>query len=451
MGKETIGRIPPQNLDAEQSVLGSMMIDRVALERGLETLAPAMFYRDAHAVIFKALRGLVKQNSPVDIVSLQEILRKNNRLEVAGGTEYLMALLDAVPSAANIDYYAGIVAEKYKARRIIEQCSATVAALYKGEDPDVALSRHVSQALDLDRAHSGVQIEHVQGWIEKAYNWAEERNNNPGAVTGIPTGIGRLDRMTGGYQLGQLIVKAARPSMGKTAGMLQDAMFAALKGFPTVIFSLETSKLRLAIRMLARAAGVNMGAMRKGRLYEDDWGRMARALPLFDESRLPLYISDDDLHANSIPLVARRCVQQLGMKFMCVDYLSLIQSDKKETREQEVGAVTKMLHRTAINLNIAVEVLAQLNRVVEQGKDARPQLHHLRESGQIEAESDLVIGIYNPKLEDDPDSPLERDAEYIVMKQKDGATGTVPLTWNPTTQTFRDRNSREEPTPWWAE
>jgi len=438
-------RIPPQNLEAEQSVIGSMLIDKNAIIKGVEFLRPDSFYRDAHRFIFEAILELFDRGEPVDLVTVTETLRKAGKLEAVGGSVYVADLINSVPTAANIDYYARIVEEKATLRRLIDAGTQIVQNAF--DEPE-----NVDQILDhaektifniaLKRVHEGFHkidevLKRVLDRIDRLYGKKEH-------ITGIPTGYADLDNLTAGFQNSDLIIIAARPSVGKTALALNMAQNVAIKyNIPVAIFSLEMSKDQLAQRMLCSEAEIDALRLKTASLPDTGWKKLTRALAKLSEA--PIYV-DDSATATSMEIRAkcRRLKLEKGLGVVIIDYLQLMSGRGRiENRVQEISEIARSLKTLARELEIPVIALSQLSRAVEQRTDRIPRLSDLRESGEIEQTADVVIFIHREDYYN-PQSDRGNIAEIIIAKQRNGPVGTVELVFRKDIAKFCSKESRYE-------
>ncbi|MCL5102564.1 MAG: replicative DNA helicase [Armatimonadetes bacterium] len=441
-----IDKVPPQNLEAEQSTLGSMMIERMALEKGLEMLRAEDFYRPNHQEIFDALTSLSERDEPADLITLQEELRKRGRLEDCGGTEYLMALADAVPTAANVEHYAKIVEQKSILRKLIAAGTEIIGmAQHEDEEVDVITDRAERLIFGVAQRRLGEYFRPITPLVMQTWEWIDRRYHDKGEASGVATGYTRLDHMTSGLQPGDFVIIAARPSMGKTALALNIATNAALKSKQTVaLFSIEMSAEQLVQRMVCSQARANAHRLRTGYFQDAEWDRLAKASSeLWDA---PMYIDDTtDLTALAMRAKCRRLKAEHGLGLVVVDYLQLMRSNRNiENRVQEISEIARSLKSLGRELKVPVIALSQLSRAVERREDKRPMLSDLRESGSIEAEADMVMLLFRPEyyvvreVEDtasvsgedgsafDPDKKPET-TEIIIAKHRNGPTGTVKL------------------------
>ncbi|MGC8863051.1 MAG: replicative DNA helicase [Armatimonadota bacterium] len=441
------GRVPPQNIDAEQSTLGSMMIDRTALEKGLEILRAEDFYRPAHQEIFDCYAALAERDEPCDLITLQEELRRRGKLEDCGGTEYLMALVDAVPTAANIEHYARIVEQKSILRRLIAAGTEIIAmAQNEEEDVEAITDRAERLIFQVAQRRLGEYFRPITPLVMQTWEWIDRRYHDKGEASGVPTGFVKLDHMTSGLQPSDLIIVAGRPSMGKTALALDIAVHAAVSRKLTVaIFSIEMSAEQLVTRMLCAQARANAHRLRTGYFQDEEWDRLAKAANLLWEA--PIYIDDTtDITTLAMRAKCRRLQAEHGLGLVVVDYLQLVRSQKNlENRQQEISEIARGLKALARELKVPVIAVSQLSRAPEKREDRRPMLSDLRESGSIEAEADLVALLYNPEyyvrkeVEDteavrgkegaeyDPEKRHVEPTEVIIAKHRNGPTGTVKL------------------------
>lgn len=417
-------RVPPQNIEAEQSVLGSMLLDRNALIAATEILEAGAFYHDSHRVIFQAMIDLYNRAEPVDTVTLCEELRSHHQLEGVGGASYIAELSNAVPTAANVEYYARIVHEKSVLRRMLEASATIAKEVYDSEDEvDVLLDRAEKAIFDIAERRGEKQYAGLRDILVETFEHIEMLHSQKGEVVGVPTGFKDLDRMTSGFHPAELIILAARPSQGKTTLCLNIAMHAALEAkVPVALFSLEMAKVQLAQRLLCAEANVNAHRLRTGYLRDEDWPRLSRAFGRLSEA--PIYIDDSpNLSIMEVRARARRMKSEHDIGLVVIDYLQLMHvKGRAENRQQEISEISRGLKALARELNAPVLALSQLNRQVEQRQDHRPQLSDLRESGAIEQDADLVSFIYhNPERENDS------LVDIVVAKQRNGPTGSVQL------------------------
>ncbi|MGI6607258.1 MAG: replicative DNA helicase [Peptococcia bacterium] len=421
-------KLPPYNLEAEQAVLGSMMIDKEAVYIALEVLQPEDFYKEAHQILFTTIVGLEAKGDPVDMVTLTEELHRLNEVEKVGGIGYVAEVANVVPTAANARHYAEIVAEKSILRKLIRVSTNIANRCYEDqEETRELLDNAEKMILEIadERNFSGlVPLKQVLGeTLEKI----EYMSGNKGNITGIPSFFADLDSMTSGWQPSDLIILAARPAMGKTSFGLNMAQNAALKAKkPVAVFSLEMSKEQLVQRIMSSEAMIDQHKLRTGRLMDEEWVRLTKASqPL---SMAELYIDDTPaISVLELRAKARRLKAEKGLSLIVIDYLQLMQVGKRsENRQQEISEISRSLKALARELNVPIIALSQLSRAVEQSPDKRPSLSHLRESGALEQDADLVMFIYR---EDYYIQESEKPgiAEIIIAKHRNGPTGTVEL------------------------
>lgn len=430
--KETVAqavRVPPQNIEAEQWVLGGILIENGALFRVLEVISEEDFYREAHRKIFAAMVGLYEKNEPQDAITVSDFLGNRNELEEVGGISYLAALVDAVPTAANITHYAKIVREKSILRALIQKASLISGLCYeKYDDVDNILDGAEQAIFEISQAKIKHSFYPIKPIVKDSFKRLEQLYERKELITGVPTGFIDIDKLTAGFQSSDLIIIAGRPSMGKTSLALNIAQHAAMRSnVPVAIFSLEMSKEQLALRMLCAEAKVNAKNARTGFLTERDWRDLTQAAG--NLSAAPIFI--DDTAAISILEMrakARRLTSEHGLGLVIIDYLQLMRSrGAAERREQEISEISRSLKAMAKELNVPVVALSQLNRRVEERPNKRPQLSDLRESGAIEQDADVIMFIYRDKVYNKNEA--DNTAEIIIGKQRNGPTGLVKLTF----------------------
>ncbi len=427
-------RLPPQAVEAEQSVLGSMLLSKEAIGKAVELLDESCFYRVEHQQIFQAIVGLYDANKPVDLITLTQELKKRRKLKEIGGRVYLMGLLESTPTAANLEYYARIVLEKATLRKLADVSTGIVTECYQPQvEADSLLDKAEQQIFNLSESRMRGGFVHIGEILPHTFEAIEEFHKREGFVTGIPSGFKELDSLTSGFQKSDLVIIAGRPSMGKTALSLSIAQYVAIKEkLPVAIFSLEMSKSQLVQRMLCSEARVDSHLLRTGRLPNRDWPRLSIAVGPLSEA--PLFIDDTPaIGVLEMRAKARRLKSSQNIGMVILDYLQLMQGPKgAENRQQEISTICRSLKGLAKELDVPVVALSQLSRQVEvRGKEHRPQLSDLRESGAIEQDADLVLFIYRPEvygiLQDRKGNPLQGIAEIIIGKQRNGPTGSVKL------------------------
>jgi replicative DNA helicase len=441
-----IDRIPPQNLEAEQSTLGSMMIDRAALEKGADVLSTPDFYRDAHQIIFDSLVSLAERNEAVDIVTVQEDLRSRGRLEAVGGTEYLMALIDSVPTAANIEYYARIVEEKSILRRMIESCTQIIAQSHgQVDDVELLIDESEKMIFKIAQRRMGDYFAPLRTLTHDAFERIEKQWHDKLTVSGLPTGFEKLDELTAGLQPSDFVIIAGRPSMGKTAFALDIARHVAVQEKKAVaVFSLEMSKEQLTLRLICSESKVDSHRVRTGNVEESDWANLSSGVGRLYEA--PIFIDDSSgINALQMRGKCRRLQAECGLGLVVVDYLQLMQSSRRiENRVQEIGDIARSLKGLARELHVPVIALSQLSRAVEQRENKRPMLSDLRESGSIEAEADLVMFLYRHEYYHRDDLDARGKAELIIGKQRNGPVGSLKLAFLHQFTSFANLDERED-------
>jgi len=453
-----LDKMPPQNLEAEMSLLGALMLDKDGMIRVADLIRADDFYKDAHAKIFDAMVELYGKREPIDILSLVNRLEEKGQLEAIGGRTYLMELSNTVPTAAHVLHYAQIVQKKATLRRLINAASGIASLGFnESEDTEALLDKAEQMLFGVSQKYLKQAFVPIKDVLSEAFDRIDELHREKGKLRGVPTGFNELDNLLAGLQKSDLVVIAARPSVGKTSLALDMARHIATREkLPTGIFSLEMSKEQLVDRLICAEAGVDLWKMRTGRLSDregqDDFPRIGHALGILSEA--PIFI-DDTATANimEIRTKARRLQIEHNLGLIIVDYLQLMESRlRSDNRVQEVAEITRALKGIARELNIPVIALSQLSRQVEMSKPAIPKLAHLRESGSIEQDADVVMFIYrkasdkNYRLEDIP--PEERHiSEIIIAKHRNGPTGTVRLFFDEQRASFKALERRAQPEP----
>lgn len=440
-------KLMPQNIEAEESLISAILLDNSVMDEILEILAEGDFYYKAHKKIYAAALALHAENEPIDLVTLADRMQQQGNLQSAGGASYLAAVLDRAPVAMNASRYARIISERAVLRRLIEKAGKTMQVCFAGASPVNEILDGVEQDFfdDLQNRRN-VHCVKVETLLGECFD--ELDNRKRGALSGATTGFGRLDRLTAGLQPADLIILAARPSMGKTALALNIARNTAFEGgVPVLVFSFEMSKKQLVFRMISSEACVDAYRMRDGFMSKEDWVRISEAGCRLAE--MPIFI-DDDPRSNILDIrsKARRIKMKEGLGLVVVDYLQLIQPLKGKDRqgrprEQEISEISRALKGLAKELQVPVMALSQLNRMVEQRDDKRPKLSDLRESGAIEQDADLVMFIYRDNVYNEATSEMGA-TELIIAKHRNGRTGTVPLV-------FRRNFTRFENAAEWPE
>lgn len=425
-------KIPPQSLEAEQSVLGGLMLDNQRWDQIADKINEHDFYRREHRHIFTAISSLAEENQPADVVTVSEWLEKAGEFESAGGIEYLGSLVNNTPSAANIVAYAEIVRERSVMRRLIAVSTEIASRAYVPEGRTAVdildeAEKNILEISDIGSRRGG--FKHLKTLLTASVDRIDQlyRSNNP--LTGVGTGFTDLDGMTSGLQAADLVIIAGRPSMGKTSLAMNIAENAAVGNkTPVAIFSMEMPGEQLAMRMMASLGRINAHRVRTGKLNDDDWPRLTSAVSMLAET--PIYIDDSPaLTPMELRARARRLHREHGLGLVVIDYLQLMQTgDNSENRATEVSNITRSLKGLAKELNVPVVALSQLNRSLEQRPNKRPVMSDLRESGAIEQDADVIIFIYRDEVYDE-DSADKGTAEIIIGKQRNGPTGAVRLTF----------------------
>lgn len=425
---QSLGRIPPHSIEGEQSVLGSMILDKNAIVTAMEILRPSDFYKEAHREIYESILEINNRDEPVDLITLSEELKKRNTLDAIGGILYLADLSEAISTTANIRFYCEIVEEKSILRRLINASNEIIAKGYDAdEDINIIIDAAEKKIFDITQKRSREGLDPIKEVLLESFSRIEQMALSKGNLTGLTTGFMDLDRKTSGLQKSDLVLVAARPSMGKTAFSVNLAVNSALKGNASVaIFSLEMSKEQLVQRMLSSESHVELQKIINGRLDEDDWPKLLRAMgPL---SQAKIFIDDTPgITLMEMKAKCRRLKIEKGLDLVMIDYLQLMSGEGRvENRQQEISTISRGLKGLAKEMDCPVIALSQLSRAPEIRSDHRPILSDLRESGAIEQDADIVMFLYR----DDyyyPDSEKKNIGEVIIAKHRNGPTGTVEL------------------------
>ncbi|HPV02566.1 MAG TPA: replicative DNA helicase [Clostridiales bacterium] len=430
MDLSALGMVPPHNIEAEQAVLGCMLLDSDVIPTVTELIRSSDFYREDHREICEAIIDIVEKAGPVDIITVAEQLQQRGTLEKVGGIDYLASITSAVPTTANARHYAKIVEEKSLLRRLIKAAQDIAGMSYdEAEEAEFVLDKAEKAIFDIIERRSTQGFTHIKDVLLETFSRLEELYNSKSPITGVPTGFTDLDMKTAGLQNSDLILIAARPGMGKTAMALNIAQYAAVqKHVPVALFNLEMSKDQLVNRMLCSEVMVDSHKMRTGKLDDEDWKKIARALGPLSEA--PIYIDDTPgLTVMDIRAKCRRLKLEKRLGLVVIDYLQLMRGrGRAENRQQEVSEISRSLKILAKELNVPVVTMSQLSRGPESRTDHRPMLSDLRESGAIEQDADIVMFLYRDDYYN-PDSDKKNIAEVIIAKHRNGSTGTIYLKW----------------------
>ena len=419
----------PYNLEAEQSVIGSMLIDKTAIARVVEVLKGDDFYRDSHKVIFSAIFDLYQKDTPIDMITLLEHLRSAEKLEASGGITYISEISNSVPSTANLSSYIKIVDDKSILRKLIRASTEIMENCYnKQDDVEAVIDIAEQKVFNISEKKNAGDFEPMNTVLERGFLEIERIFNNKGETTGISSGFPELDDKTAGFQKGDMILIAARPSMGKTTFALNLAEYAALRqGKSVAVFSLEMSKEQLAYKLLCSEANVDMSKLRHGDLEDRDWENIAKASGPLAAAKIFI----DDTAGTSVMEMRSKCRKlkmEYGIDMIVIDYLQLMTGSNSESRQQEVSEISRSIKALAKEMQCPVIALSQLSRAPEQRTDHRPMLSDLRESGSIEQDADLVMFLYRDEYYDE-ETEDKNIAELIIAKQRNGPVGTVKLAW----------------------
>jgi len=426
-------------MEAEQSVLGGILIENEAINRVTEILAPEDFYRDTHRKIFNALIDLFERNEPADLITMTNELRKKGELDAVGGASYVTSLIDSVPTAANIEYYARIVKEKAILRRLIETSTEIITQSYADRgDVESFLDEAEKAIFEISERRVKPSFFPIKEIVKESFKTIETLFKNKDLVTGVPSGFKELDRLTSGFQPSDLIIVAGRPSMGKTALCLNIAQYAAIEAkIPVAIFSLEMSKEQLVIRMLCSEAQVEGTRLRTGYLSESDWPKLTMAAGTLSDA--PIFIDDTAaLSILELRAKARRLKSDHGLGMIIVDYLQLMKGRTRvESRQQEISEISRSLKALSKELNVPVVAVSQLSRKTEERTGNRPHLSDLRESGAIEQDADVILFLFREEIYNRSEENKGK-AEVIIGKQRNGPIGKVDLAFLDKFTTFKD-------------
>lgn len=423
-----LGRIPPHSLEAEQSVLGAMLLDKEAINTAIETIRPDDFYKEANQEIFEAMLVLNNRNEPVDIITLSEELKRRGTIEAVGGITYLANLSGSIATTANSKYYCNIVEEKSTLRKLIRSSNEIMGLAYENsEEVNAIIEKAEKNIFDITQGAHKKGIVPISEVLLSSFAQIEERAANKGGLTGLTTGFSDLDRKLSGLQKSDLVLLAARPSMGKTAFGVNIATNASIKGGGKIaVFSLEMSKEQLVQRIISATAHVDLQKIISGNLADDEWIQVVNAMgPL---SKMEIYIDDTaGISMMEMKAKCRRLKVEKGLDLIVVDYLQLMQIDGRvESRQQEISAISRGLKGLAKEMECPVLALSQLSRAPELRSDHRPILSDLRESGAIEQDADVVLFLYRDEYYD-KESEKKNIGEVIIAKHRNGPTGSIEL------------------------
>lgn len=436
-----IDRIPPQNIEAEQAVLGAMLIKKEAISEVVTILIGTDFYRDAHRIIFDAMLELFNKNEAVDLITITEQLRKNEQLDKVGGIAYVTSLANSVPTAANIEYHAKIVKDKGQLRHLINSATAIAGMGYEDNENVIdVMDKAEKMILEVAAKRGGGDFTPIKNILLDTFSKIEVLYASKGGITGTPTGFKDLDKLTSGLQPSDLILVAARPSMGKTAFTLNVATHIAVREKKAVaFFSLEMSKEQLVQRMLCSEGAIDSQRLRIGELDDKDWGKLISAADRL--STAPIFIDDTaGITVMELRSKARRLKTEYDLKLIVIDYLQLMQGSSSkggDNRQQEISEISRSLKALARELNVPVIALSQLSRSVESRQVKKPMLSDLRESGSLEQDADIVMFLYREDYYD-PDTENKNITDVIIAKHRNGPVDTVQLFFHKQFTKFAD-------------
>ncbi len=441
---EALDKLPPQNLEAEQSVLGAILLENEAVLKIISTISSENFYKEAHKRIFNAIIALLDKNEPIDLVTLKDYLKRKEELEKVGGVSYLSSLVNTVPTAANIEYHARIIKEKAIMRGLITAATEITSKVYESSlEADELVDYAEKTVFEISEKRVRTSFTTLNEVIKDSFEMIEHLYEKKESITGIPSGFNDLDELTTGFQPGDLVIIGGRPSMGKTAFSLNIAQYVGINvKEPVAFFSLEMVKRQLALRMLCSEAMVDSNSIRKGFIKKEDWHKMTSAAGKLAEA--PIYIDDSsDLNALEMRAKARRLRLEHGLGLVIVDYLQLMRGRSGlDRREQEISEISRSLKALAKELNVPVIALSQLNRLVEQRRPPIPTLADLRESGAIEQDADVILFLYRDEIYNKENVESKGKAQVIIAKQRNGPTGKVDLTFLSNCTKFMDHSDR---------
>ena len=435
----------PKNIDAEQSVIGSMFLTKKALEKGLENLNEESFYLDSHKKIFASIEELYNNNKSVDLTTVVEVLNNRGWLKTVGGIEYITEVIESVPTAANVDEYIKIVEDKFILRKLIEEATSIITESYNASnDINEVIEIAEKKIFDVSKNIRSTEFKTIAEVLVKTQNDLEKLASTKGDITGIPTGYYELDKITSGFHPHELIIIAARPGMGKTAIALNMVNNIAINAKKSVaLFNMEMGAEQLAMRMLASVGQIDSGKLKTGKLEHSDWKRVNEAVSRLSGSKI--FIDDTaGITVNEIRAKCRRlAASPSGLDIVVIDYLTLIQGNSKSgaNRQQEVSDISRALKTMAMELDVPVIALSQLSRGIEQRTDKKPMLSDLRESGAIEQDADIVAFLHCSDEEREKENSL---MEFVIRKHRNGPLKDIPLIFQRNTSTFANVANFEE-------
>jgi replicative DNA helicase len=437
-----LDKLPPQNIEAEQSILGAILIDNDALPRALEIIDIDDFYKQSHKKIFNAMVELFEKNEPIDLITITDCLKRREEIDAVGGVFYLSSLVNMIPTAANIKYHSKIVRERALLRGLLRSANEIASRVYEDNYEAEELVDYAEKSIfDVSDKRIKASFVTLKEVIKSSFEMIEHLYDKKEVITGIPSGFRDLDDLTTGFQKGDLVVVGGRPSMGKTALALNIAQYVGLEvKEPVAIFSLEMAKEQLAFRMLCSEAMVNSNSIRKGFIKKEDWHKLTSAAS--NLTGAPIFIDDSSaITVLELRAKARRLKMEHGLSLVIVDYLQLMKGKGSfERREQEISDISRSLKALAKELNVPVVAVSQLNRSVEQRRPPKPILADLRESGAIEQDADVILFLYRNEIYNK--DAKKGEAEIIVAKQRNGPTGIVNLTFISNCTRFLNRTDR---------
>lgn len=441
----TVDRLPPQAIEAEQAVLGAIILEGESITKAIEVLSPDDFYKESHRKIYTAMLDLFDKNEAIDLITVSEHLKDKGELEEVGGIAYLSQLATVVPTSANIRYHAKLVREKALLRALIRSCTEIISKVYEmPEDAEEMVDYAERLIFEISEKRTNTNFYQMKDVVKNTFKMIENMYDKKAVITGVPSGFKDLDELTSGFQPGDLIIIGGRPGMGKTAFSLNIAQHLSVElNEPVAFFSLEMSKEQVAMRLLSSLAMVNSASLRKGFITKKDWEKLTDAAVRLSEA--PIYIDDSSqISVLEIRAKARRLRMEKGkLSLIIIDYLQLMRGrNTYEIREQEIAEISRSLKAMAKELKVPVIALSQLNRSVEKTSDRKPTLANLRESGAIEQDADVIIFLYRDEVYNKKNPANKGKAEVIVAKQRNGPTDTVFLTFLSDYTRFLDYTDR---------